>query len=34
MNFVSSNTEAAQDVRDEVDIKDAKSFCWIKEHAP
>ena len=29
------NTEAAQDLRDEVDqdIKEAKSFGWIKEHA-
>ena len=25
--------EAAQDFRDEVDIKEAKSFRWIKEHA-
>ena len=33
MNFFSSNTEAAQDFRDEVDIKAAKSFGWIKEHA-
>ena len=33
MNFFSSNTEAAQDFCDEVDIKEAKSFGWIKEHA-
>ena len=26
LNFVSSTTEAAQEYRDEVDIKEAKSF--------
>ena len=31
--FFSSNTEAAQDFRNKVDIKEAKSFGWIKEHA-
>ena len=34
LNFFSTNSEAAQDFRDEVDIKEAKSFFWIKEHAP
>ena len=29
--FFSSNTEA--DFRNKVDIKEAKSFGWIKEHA-
>ena len=33
LNFFSSNTEAAQDFRNKVDIKEAKSFGWIKEHA-
>ena len=33
LNFFSSYTEAAQDVRDEVGIKGAKSFGWIKQHA-
>ena len=28
-----SSTEAAKDFRDEVDLKKAKSFGWIKEHA-
>ena len=31
--FFSSNAEAAKDFRDEVDIKEAKSFGLIKEHA-
>ena len=31
--FFSSNTEAAQDFRDKVDIKEAKSFGLIKEYA-
>ena len=33
MNFFSSNAEEAQDFRDEVDTKEAKSIGWIKEHA-
>ena len=33
VNFFSSNSEAAQNFRDEVDIEEAKSFGWIKEHA-
>ena len=33
MNLFSSNTKAAQDFRDEVDIKEAKRFSWIKDHA-
>ena len=33
LNFFSFNTEAAQDFRVEVDITEAKSFGWIKEHA-
>ena len=33
LNFFSSNTEAAQDFRDELDTKEAKSIGWIKEHA-
>ena len=33
MNSFSSNTEAAQDFRGEVDRKEAKSLGWIKEHA-
>ena len=33
LNFFSSYTEAAQDFRDEVDKKEAKSFGLIKEYA-
>ena len=33
VNFFSSNSEAAQNFRDEVDKKEAKRFRWIKEHA-
>ena len=33
LNFFSSYTEAAQDFRDEVDIKEAKSLGWTKQHA-
>ena len=32
MNFFSSNTEAAQNFRDEVDIKAAKKF-WLDQRA-
>ena len=33
VSFYSSNSEAAQNFRDEDDIKEAKTFGWIKEHA-
>ena len=33
LNFFGSYTEAAQDFRDEVDTKEAKSFGWITEYA-
>ena len=30
VNFFSSNSEEGQNFRDEVDIKEEKSFCWNK----